>query len=55
MNTPLITASYVSGERSTGEKGKEEKRERYFFLKKSICLFSPNMNRILENEFDFPA
>lgn len=54
MNTPLITASYESRERSTGEKGGEEKRERYF-KKKSICLFSPNMNRILENEFDFPA
>lgn len=32
MNTPLITASYESGERSKGEKrGKEKKRESIFF------------------------
>lgn len=33
MNTPLITASYESGERSKGEKGKEEKGEKIFFTK----------------------
>lgn len=42
------------GKEAMGEKGGEEKRKKYF-QKKLICLFSPNMNKFRENEFDFPA